>query len=155
EPAARSQSSWSSGTGCRKAASPENTASASRNSGKSRRRSIRRASSSIRSAGPSPCRPAVARSFIISTKTWSRWALWFTSTTKIHGSRPSRNSSASRRIQRSGVYSRAASACPMARAPSPRAGGSRCRSCPFPAGCCWGAQQGSSTSPASRDRTTR
>jgi electron-transferring-flavoprotein dehydrogenase len=47
--------------------------------------------------------------------------------------RPSRNSSVSRRIRRSATRSRAPSAFPTAHAPSPKAGSSRCRSCPSPA----------------------
>ena len=48
-------------------------------------------------------------------------------------SRLSRSSSASRRIRRSAAPSRAENASPTARAPSPRAAGSRCQNCPSPA----------------------
>ena len=57
-------------------------------------------------------------------------------------SRRSRNSSASRRIRWCATRSRAASASPMARAPSPRAAISRCRSSSFPGGALIGCAAG-------------
>ena len=56
--------------------------------------------------------------------------------------RPSRSSSASRPTRRSGRCWKAASGSPMARAPSPRAAGSRCPSSPFPGGALIGCSAG-------------
>ena len=83
---------------------------------------------STRSAGRSTIPPAAARSSTTSTTIWFRSASSSISTTPIPICRRSRNSSASRPIRRSAARSRAASGCPMARAPSPRAATSRCRS---------------------------
>ena len=73
-------------------------------------------------------RPMAARSSITSRTT--RWpsASSSASTTTIPGSAPSRSSSASRPIRRSGRSSRAAGASPMARGRSTRAASSRSRS---------------------------
>jgi electron-transferring-flavoprotein dehydrogenase len=68
-------------------------------------------------------------SFLYHLKTiWSRSASSCIGTIKTPISPPSRSFSASRPIRPSGAPSRAGSGFPMARAPSPRAAGSRCRS---------------------------
>ncbi len=86
---------------------------------------------STRSAGRSTTAPAAARSSIISTTIWFRSASSSISTTRIPICRRSRSSSASRPIRWCATLSPAASAFATARAPSPRAAGSRCRSWPF------------------------
>ncbi len=88
---------------------------------------------STRSAGRSTIPPAAARSSITSTTIWSRSASSCTSITAIPIWRRSRSSSASRPIRWCATPSRAASGSPMARAPSPKAAISRCRSWRSPA----------------------
>ncbi len=95
--------------------------------------STARAWCSTRSAGRSTTAPAAARSSIITTTIWFRSASSFISTTAIPICRRSRNSSASRRIRWFATLSPAANAFATARAPSPKAAGSRCRSLSFPA----------------------
>ena len=86
--------------------------------------------------------PAAARSSITSTTTWCRSASSCISTTRTRISRRSTNSSASRRIRWCATRSRAASASPTARAPSPKAATSRCRSSTFPGGALIGCAAG-------------
>ena len=83
---------------------------------------------STRSAGRSTTRPAAARSSITSTTIWCRSASSCISTTRTPTSTRSRSSSASRPIRWCARPSKAASGSPMARAPSPKAATSRCRS---------------------------
>ena len=98
---------------------------------------------SIRSAGRSTIAPAAARSSITSTTIWCRSALWFISTTRIPYLSPFEE------FQRFKTHplvrdrpSRAASGSPMARARSPRAATSRCRSLSFPGGALIGCAAG-------------